>query len=260
MIICHSHQFIFIKPRKVAGTTIELKLSSLLNAGDLATPIEPEEEHLRYRKPGVIIGKIKSNKAYNIFATLRDHSTLQKAYTVLDRKIRGYTVVSACRNPWDRAVSQFFWSYRKKNILDYDFKLQKDEFNRFTHRYGPKTWLDNFYGRKRQRSLNSSHLYSINNNIASDFMIRFENLEKDILAFADTLNLSNQFGTKTFKTKSTFRPSASRNWQKFYDSDTKKLVAECCADEIRCFNYNFDGTSAPKGQFFKQTGTEEKKN
>ena len=63
MIISHSYQFIFIKPRKVAGTTIELMLSPYLESGDCATPVEPNEEHLRLSKVGVIIGKIhRQNK------------------------------------------------------------------------------------------------------------------------------------------------------------------------------------------------------
>ena len=58
MIISHYYKFIFIKPRKVAGTTIELSLSPFLEAGDLATSIEPNEEKLRVKKHGVIIGNI----------------------------------------------------------------------------------------------------------------------------------------------------------------------------------------------------------
>ena len=62
MIISHSHKFIFVKPRKVAGTTIELKLSPYLEKGDCATPIEPYEEKLRTIKDGVIVKKIQQTK------------------------------------------------------------------------------------------------------------------------------------------------------------------------------------------------------
>ena len=163
MIVSHRHRFIFIKPRKVAGTTIELKLSPYLEAGDHATPIEPHEEHLRSCKTGVIICKIPQQNKFRLPLKLRDHSTLKKAYFVLEKKVQDYFVITACRNPWDRAVSQFFWSQRKKNITKEKFLVQKYEFNKFTQLYGPKTWVNLFYGRKRQRRLNSSHLYTINN-------------------------------------------------------------------------------------------------
>ena len=248
MIVCHSHRFIFIKPRKVAGTTIELKLSNFLNSGDLATSIEPEEEHLRVSHPGVKIGPIIKKNRLGIQKRLRDHSTLQKAYSMLDEKVQNYLVVSASRNPWDRAVSQFFWSNRKKNILTHDLKFQKREFNKFTKFYGPKKWIDTFYGRKRQRRLNSSHLYSINNNIAANFIIRFEHLEEDFLALTRMLNLPKYRAPGKFNTKSSFRSTESKEWQKFYETDTIELVRKCCAEEIFYFNYNFEGTSNPIGQ------------
>ena len=250
MIISHSRKFIFVKPRKVAGTTIELMLSQYLENGDFATPIEPHEEYLRSCEPGVTVGKIRRPKTIGFPLTLRDHSTLKKAYLVLGKEVQNYLIVTACRNPWDRAVSQFFWSFRKKGILQKEFKYQKKEFNRFTKRYGPKSWLDLFYGRKKQRSLNSSHLYCINNNIIANFVIRYEHLEKDFFTLKKLLKLSDGKFANQYNTKSTFRSTESRAWQSFYDEDTIELVRQCCLDEIQYFNYSFEGTTDSKNQKF----------
>ena len=248
MIVSYSQKFIFVKPRKVAGTTIELMLSPHLKHGDLATPIEPHEENLRSCKPGVSVGRIRRQNTVGFPLKLRDHSPLHKAYLVLGNEIKDYFVISACRNPWDRAVSQFFWSYRKKNILQKEFQFQKREFNRFTKRYGPKTWLDLFYGRKKQRRLNSSHLYSLNNKIVADFVIRYEHLEQDFLMLQKHLNLPLDSSIEGYNTKSTFRPKSSRAWQTFYDQDTIELVRHCCLDEIKCFNYTFEGIESSSCQ------------
>ena len=250
MIISHSHKFIFVKPRKVAGTTIELKLSPYLEKGDYATPIEPYEEKLRSVKDGVIVKKIQQNK-FGLPRRLRDHSTLQKAYLTLGKSIRNYFVITACRNPWDRAVSQFFWSYRKQNILKKDFLTQKAEFNKFTKFYGPRNWLDLFYGRKRQRALNSSHLYTIKNEIAVNFVIRYEHLEEDFYKLQKLFRLPIKNVSQNYITKSSFRPDESKNWQKFYNEDTKELVNQCCAAEINYFNYSFAGTDDLAGPFLK---------
>ena len=251
MIISHSHKFIFVKPRKVAGTTIELKLCQYLNEGDYATPIEPNEEHLRPQNTGVIIGKIGRQGKFSLPLRLRDHSSLRKAYLILEKKVQNYFVITACRNPWDRAVSQFFWSYRKKNILKEDFSLQKDEFNKFTKLYGPKNWMNLFYGRKRQRRLNSSHLYSINNRLRANFAVRYEHLEKDFCTLKALLHLPKTKIPQNLTTKSTFRPIASRNWQNFYDEDTIELVRKCCAEEIKSFNYSFEGDTHLLGPHLK---------
>ena len=243
MIISHSQKFIFVKPRKVAGTTIELMLSQYLKLDDCATSIEPHEEHLRECEPGVNIGKIGRQGLTGLPLRLRDHSTLKKAYLVLGKEVQKYFVITACRNPWDRAVSQFFWSLRKKNILKEEFQYQKAEFNRFTKLYGPKNWLNLFYGRKKQRCLNSSHLYSINNKNLANFVIRYEHLEKDVLTLKDYLNLPDKNSINHYCTKATFRSKESRAWQNFYDKDTIELVRKCCSDEIQYFNYTFEGTS-----------------
>ena len=247
MIISHSKKFIFIKPRKVAGTTIELMLSQYLESGDFATPIEAHEEHLRLCKPGVTIGKIRKNNGIGLPLRLRDHSTLKKAYSALVKEVENYFVITASRNPWDRAVSQFFWSLRKKNILQQNFKYQKREFNLFTRQYGPKSWLDIFYGRKRQRRLNSSHLYSIDNKIMANFVIRYEYLNEDFYTLKRHLNLPENNLSKIYSTKTTFRPKESRAWQNFYDKDTIELVRRCCFEEIQYFNYNFEGTTDSEG-------------
>ena len=160
MIISHYYKFIFIKPRKVAGTTIELILSPFLEPGDLATSLQPEEEKLRVTKKGVLVGDIYKMNYFGLPSKLRDHSTLKKTYSLFNQSLEGYKVVSACRNPWDRAVSNFFWAKRHTSIAQRSHDVQKKEFLKFTNAYGPKTWMDHFYGRKRQRRLNSWHLYS----------------------------------------------------------------------------------------------------
>jgi len=45
MLISHRYQFIFIKTRKTAGTSIELDLSQVMSCDDIATPIFPKEEN-----------------------------------------------------------------------------------------------------------------------------------------------------------------------------------------------------------------------
>lgn len=251
MLVSHHHKFIFIKPRKVAGTTIELKLSPYLESGDYATPIEPHEECLRTYRSGVAIGRIRQQNKFRLPFKLRDHSTLKRAYSVLEQRVQTYYIITACRNPWDRALSQFFWSYRNRNILEKNFSFQRSEFNKFTKLYGPTNWLTMFYGRKKQRQLNSSHLYTINNKILANFAIRFEYLEKDLFTLKKFLGLNGTTTAENLRTKATFRPKESKNWQHFYDADTIELVRQYCSQEILSFNYSFEGNNNLKGPFLK---------
>ena len=53
MIISHNNKFIFIKTFKVSGTSMEIALSNYLGKQDIITPINLEEEILRYKKTGI---------------------------------------------------------------------------------------------------------------------------------------------------------------------------------------------------------------
>ena len=44
MIVSHSHRFIFIKTRKVAGTSVELFLSQFCGEEDIVTTLGPDEK------------------------------------------------------------------------------------------------------------------------------------------------------------------------------------------------------------------------
>ena len=47
MIISHRHRFIFIKPKKVAGTSIEISLSRICGPEDVLTPLGAKDEKQR---------------------------------------------------------------------------------------------------------------------------------------------------------------------------------------------------------------------
>jgi len=47
MIVSFKHNFVFIKTRKTAGTTIEIALTPYCGPDDIVTPIAPQDERLR---------------------------------------------------------------------------------------------------------------------------------------------------------------------------------------------------------------------
>ena len=238
MIISFSNNFLLVKPRKTAGTSVELALSPFLQAGDVATPIEPDEEPDRQVKDGVFVGRPKRRGI-----RLRDHSPLWRAKAVYGKQLDGLHIITIARNPWDRAVSQFFWSMRKTDIRKQPKDVQRAAFAKYTRRYGPRTALDYVYGRKRQRALSSHHLYSRAGVNQSDFVIFFERLQDDLDLLAKGLNLSGS--PRLANAKSGIRPNASRSWQEYYDQDLADFVAHHCAAEIRDYGYDFLGEATP---------------
>lgn len=245
MLISHHHRFVFVKPRKTAGTTAELALSPFLAAGDLATAIEPEEEPLRRIAAGVRVGPIRGRSRWGRPLRLRDHSPLTKALEMFPA-LAGYRVVTMARNPWDRAVSQFFWSLRRTDMRTRPLPVQAAAFRAFTARWGPAGPLDRLWGRKRQRALDAAGLYVIDGVCRAGFAIRFERLAEDLAALGPWLGLPGTPEAAGLAAKAGLR-GGGPGWQRFYDAATRDLVARECAREIALFGYDFEGVRVPRG-------------
>lgn len=249
MIISHSKKFLFIKPRKTAGSSVELALSPLLQRGDLATPIAPAEEKLRRTEEGVNVGLIRY-RSLLLPRRLRDHSSLEKAVACFGHSILEYFIISMTRNPWDRAVSQFFWTLRRSDIKNAQFDDQRRLFIEYTHKWGRRSWIDPFYGRKRQRTAHATSQYCYHGKPNVDFYIRFECLSQDMSALGAKLGEPNLSLTEN-RLKSQHRTKL-RPWWEFYDALTKDLIASECSQEIQMFGYEFSDKPPRQGPYMER--------
>ena len=127
MIISHKHKLIFLKPRKVAGTSFEIALSKFLGKTDVITPITPSDETVR-RELG-FYGK------QNYLYPFSQLTLKQKAKAVLKMRLpekyfnhmsakacrgrlgaetwQNFRKLSIVRCPWDAAISRFYWANGK---------------------------------------------------------------------------------------------------------------------------------------------------
>jgi hypothetical protein len=181
MIVSHRHKLIFLKAKKVAGTSFEIALSRFLDETDIITPVSRDDEAIRaghgfigarnfnfgfvryltddIHKPYQALGMTLPPKFYN-------HIPAKAARSRLETRIwKEYQKISIVRNPWDRAVSIFFWRNSKR----------KNQ---------PK--LENFssYFKDNPELLQTNYaLYMINGANVIDTYFRYEHLEEDILDF-----------------------------------------------------------------------------
>ena len=240
MIVSPSLGLLYIKPRKVAGSSVELALSPLLGPGDMATPVNGQEEAVRRVAPGVRIGRISGRGPLK----LRDHSPLRRAVVVLGRGILDFHIVTTERNPWDRAVSQFFWSMRRTDMKQRPFEVQQRAFADYVRRWGPVTWLDRVYGRKRQRSLSSIGMYTLGGKVMADRVLFYETLAEDLADLGR--HLGRPVALPELRAKSGTRPAAGPAWPDFYTPELRDFVGEICAREIAAFGYAFDPDVRPR--------------
>jgi hypothetical protein len=228
MIISHSHKLIFLKARKVAGTSFEIALSKYLSAEDVITPIRQRDEEIRlkngfrsrqhYRKPLAQILADKKKSDLRLLLRLRrpnlfyNHMSAEEVRDLVDaRTWDSYLKVAIVRNPWDYVVSQYF--YRTKS-----------------HRRpkSPQEWC---LANKHVLGLNNLQ-YMIDGKVVVDHFIRYENFQEDIEAL-EALRPALQGLYQTFASisaKGSSRPKEGASVQEMFEG------AETIDAAIRVFS------------------------
>jgi hypothetical protein len=230
MIISHQHKFIFLKTRKTAGTSVELALSQLCGPEDIITPISPNDEPYRadgrgpqnWRKHGWWQSPQPLFKRYWFKVSAKDygfynHIPAKDARALLnDDKIwRSYFKFAFDRNPWDRQVSAYHFRYRRTK--------------------NPPPFAD-YMHRKRRAWINNYEIYAIGGDPCMDFVGRFENLSADFRAAMKRVGVD--FDRDLPRAKANYRRT-QKSYRDYYDDETRGIVSDWYAPEIRLLNYEF---------------------
>jgi len=183
MIISHTHKFIFLKSVKTAGTSVEAVLSNQCSGDDIVTPLN-DYRHNRDEK-GKFIHHSMNAEGF------RDIGQHVDALTIKSRVPKEvwseYYKFSIIRNPWDRAISNFYWAERQNPAI----KPRK----RFYHYLGiPFNELEKIKKLfaefvRNGKWKNNDRFYTIDDQLCVDFVIRYERLSDDFNQVCKTLGL-----------------------------------------------------------------------
>jgi hypothetical protein len=221
MILCHPHRYIFLKTTKTAGTSLEIALSKFCGDEDVITPIALEDEQIRiergYRRRQRFLGR-KGQPRTSFF----DHIDAAHArHLIGPEQWDGYFKFAVTRNPYDQAVSLFFW---------YGAEEKLGSFYDFLKNYPDKIRLN-------------WRIITINGRIAVDHVLRYETLPQDLSALSDRLGLPENLAAamQGIRAKSGVR-DPSRKVSDFFHQypKAKTLVDILCEDELTLFNYSLD--------------------
>ncbi len=229
MIISHKHKFIFLKTRKTAGTSIEIALSQFCGPDDIITAIEPKDEALRQELgfPGPQNNNIPW-KHYNLstwvsllkkrrFTKLKSHIYAGWARDIVGENLwNSYFKFSFERNPFDKAISRYYWSTRDIDsppaISDY---LES----------APTHYISNW------------SIYTIDNKIAVDFVGSYERLSQDLSTITEKIGLPGELNLP--RAKGGYRKD-KRHYSEVLDQRSRAIVEKICANEIATFGYQFE--------------------
>lgn len=258
MIISFKHSFIFMHSRKTAGSSLALYLSKHLGPQDLQ--LGPYADMISNNMPfnrrfykdlfsfsGVrsmlsilpqrFIEKGKLDKkdiceAHKYIYSQKTsvnpvHMLATEAKSMFSHEWDSYFKFCFVRNPYEKAVSDYKWRLSKsknKQISFYEF-LQRMHNSRLAD--------DDLIVPK---PINNWDIYTINDQIVMDFIGRYENLDEDFSMICKKIDIP--FDPKLMPWAKKVDAS-SKNYQSYYDQDTRKLVEIIFANEIDQFKYTF---------------------
>lgn len=226
MIVSHRHQFIFLKTKKVASTSVEIALSGLCGPDDIITPIA--EEHLRERKAQNYALPFRERPWAGKWRTLvgarvtarrsgfYHHMPAALARDYLGRDIFDrYFKFTIERNPWDRQVSHYYWQTRRDT--------PRPDFSDYIDRPRKEKRIDNF------------DIYSIDGEIVADHVMRYEDLDAEFERACRRFGLDK--APPLPRAKADHREGA--DYRKHYTGAAQDIVAQWYEREIDAFGYAF---------------------
>lgn len=248
MIISHRHRFIFLHCRKSAGSAVKVSLARTLGPRDfqlgvwgdtLRTGIKPNLRArlhllnprdyaymLRARRagddPGGILNQV-IKRAWKRRTGLGNFPPARDVQRLFPREWAEYHKFCIVRNPYDRLVSDYF--YRTKKYTE------PPSFAEFIEAMAEGRDLD---GRVKVEYSNWE-MYTIDDRIAVDSVIRFEELDEELRRVLDTIGVPWDGWLPRTKAGEK-RPKAYRD---LYQPRQIEQVRQLCRREIEAFGHEF---------------------
>ncbi|MDO6692470.1 sulfotransferase family 2 domain-containing protein [Aliiglaciecola sp. 3_MG-2023] len=225
MLISHQYNFIFIHIYKTAGTSIMNEF----------VPHSRLIDRLAYQNTlsRLIFGQINNLMGWSDdgMKQFTGHHKHAKAHEVEDKMgtkaFSSYYKFSFVRNPFDLIVSKYFYILQSKKHVSHKKVLNMSflDFLKWHLSKKPPLQIDFLMNQHRDRKL-------------VDYIGRFENLTEDTSKIKKNLGLEVSNGIE-HRNPSLNRKS--KNYQDYYDDESKSLVSNYFQLDLELLGYNYDG-------------------
>lgn len=228
MIVSHKHRFVFLKSRKTGGTSMELALSAICGETDIITGLHERHEKERReigglgpRNTGVPIRRHRLED-WNLIRQGRgrrafwEHVNAREAKSWLPPAVwRDYHKFAVERNPWDRAISLYWWRLRD-------------------HHDRPS--MLEFVQTVEQRAISNLEFYAIDGEVVVDQVLRYEQLADEIARMCRRIGFD---GTVELPHAKSGTRKDRRPYQEVLGPEEREVIAERCSREIDLLGYEF---------------------
>ena len=206
VLVSYKYKFIYIKNRKVAGSSVESFFGKYC--------IDPEKIYsyddsmvLHIDNYGIIGSRTSGMKKKDKWKPHKDAKDIKR--DLGDEKFNKFLKFCVVRNPYDKMVSRYFWDRSKLSFKDY----------------------------VKSHHCNNLGIHTIDSKSVCDYFIKYENLEEDIKKLCEKLKIHSYDLTLLPNHKSKSRKE-NKHWSEYYDDEIKKIVYEKHKKEFKLFGYD----------------------
>lgn len=217
-VISHKYKLIFIRCRKSASTSFQYALSKVSGPYDIISPFHDKDiDNSKHAKNNWFY--IPSRKAvfYNHIPAFR----VREMIAYMDKSIWN-TYFKFCfeRNPWDRAISEYWHNQRGGAYTGMTLKefVMHGTFHRFS------SWR--FYTDEERE------------NIIIDKVFKYEEMDEAIKYLIERGNLPEGFKLSDYRFKGDFRKNHS-HYRDLLGEEERKRIEEIYHREIKEFGYRW---------------------
>lgn len=259
MILSHRHQLILLHCRKAAGSSIAVSLARLLGPADLqisalvetvehGIPLTARVRREAWRHSRALVdlaaGAGRHQRGRAIARAIDHayrprlgrkppHAPASRVAAAFPREWATYRKLAVVRNPWDRTVSDYYWrTQRLRRPPSFARYVEALAAGRDLGGVVPLAFHDNW------------PLYTINDRVVADELVRFEALSADLARACRHLELD--WDGWLPRSKGGHRPrrpgaagSSGVVYRDHYTPELARLVAGLYAPEIERFGYRF---------------------
>ncbi|MEO9477174.1 MAG: sulfotransferase family 2 domain-containing protein [Cyclobacteriaceae bacterium] len=207
MLVSHEHKFIFIKPKKVAGSSIQAYLARFVGKDGVNYHRDPKS-HMKARDVKKMVGEDVWNS---------------------------YQKITVVRNPWDKTVSLYFWRRRKRPFYIHLRRILRGwPWHSPSRRHNFKDYIKYLYERN---DLNADrNIVWIDGKLPDYYFIRFEHLHEDMEKLCSKLGV--EYDADAMPQKKVGHRKGS-GYHQHFDEETQELVRKAHAEEIEKFGYTY---------------------
>ncbi|MCW8970056.1 MAG: GSCFA domain-containing protein [Rhodospirillales bacterium] len=222
-LVCHEKKYIYLKPFKTAGTTVEIFFEPDCLPPELREVAMTRDETISeygivgYRGP-------RPNPLRRIW----EHVTARQLRNYIGGDVwDDYFKFCTIRNPYDKIVS-YFWDItppdQRAAFSELAFEDLRKAFN---------VWL-----KAENPILYDGDRYRVDGNLCVDYFIRYESLIDGIKEVCDKVGTT--FDIANLGHYKSAERGKKAHYSEYYDEESRALVEEAYAWEFEHFDYGFE--------------------